>query len=70
MAKQANVWDVFARYGTLVSKDDYEQLLKITYWTAADIASSESFRKEQISPSFTVDSFGENESVLSEIESR
>lgn len=70
MAKQAGIWDVFARYGTQVSKDDYEQLLAITYWTAADVANSDSLSKQQVSPSFSIDSFHEIESVIREIESQ
>ena len=66
MAQQARVWDAFAAYGAEQDESQYHELVKITYWRAADIAEYERLRHGAVQPSFTVRTFSE---VLNVIES-
>jgi beta-phosphoglucomutase-like phosphatase (HAD superfamily) len=38
MAQQAGVTDVFARFGQVSDRLEYQQLLRVTHWTDEDVA--------------------------------
>ena len=38
MAKEAGIYSIWAKYGTTHSFEDYDRLVRITHWTAADVA--------------------------------
>lgn len=59
MAQRCGVYDVHAKYGQVVDPRNYEELLKITYWTQADVAAEQELRKTPVTPSFEIQSFPE-----------
>jgi phosphoglycolate phosphatase len=69
MAQATGVSDVFARYGNAMTSDHYKELLKITCWTAEDVAEYERLTAEVVKPTFVVDWFAELMGVLDQLES-
>lgn len=61
MAKRAGVYAIWAKYGTLVDKEQYEKLVRITHWTEADVQREIKLKEEAsaIQPDLIVDSFSE-----------
>jgi FMN phosphatase YigB (HAD superfamily) len=68
LAKRCRVWDVHAEYGTRIDPVLLNQLLKITYWTDSDVEEDRRLRREQIGPTFTIDSFRGLIRIIREIE--
>lgn len=68
MAQECGAWDVFAKYGTDFMREYYDELLKITYWTEADVSEHELISKEKVEPTFTIDRFPDLLRVISDIE--
>jgi phosphoglycolate phosphatase len=66
MAKAAGVTAVWARYGTRYDRDLWKILVRVTHWTAEDVAREEELKKhyERIEPDYTIDSFGELVDIL------
>jgi FMN phosphatase YigB (HAD superfamily) len=66
MAKVAGVTAIWARYGTLYDRNLWKILVRVTHWTAEDVAREEELKKyyAQIEPDFTIDSFGELVDIL------
>lgn len=60
MANRAGVTSVWARYGTKVDHDFWQQLVRVTHWTDADVQNEKRLRDEfkAIQPDVTIDSFG------------
>jgi phosphoglycolate phosphatase len=61
MAQAAGLHNAWARYGTNVDRDLWARLVRITHWTADDVAREDRIRIEvgEVSPESTVDSFAE-----------
>lgn len=61
MAKDAGVTAVWARYGTRHDPALWQILLRVTHWTAEDVAREEAIRDShpEIAPDYTIDAFGE-----------
>jgi phosphoglycolate phosphatase-like HAD superfamily hydrolase len=57
MAQDCGAWDVFAAYGARIDKLHYSELLKITYWTAEDVAKLERLRTDNLKPTFSIEKF-------------
>ncbi|MDQ1179199.1 HAD family hydrolase [Rhodococcus sp. SORGH_AS_0301] len=59
MAQSAGVLDVYARYGTVQHKSEYELLRRVTHWPDEDVAREKAVTaatKSQIKPTFTCES--------------
>lgn len=61
MAKQAGVHAAWARYGSTFSPDDWSKLVRVTHWTAEDVAREKWLKEEygDVRPDVEIDSFGE-----------
>lgn len=62
MAKKANVYGIWASYGSILDSGDYEKLVRITHWTDEDVERERNLRREaeNIQPDFiAAESFGE-----------
>jgi len=59
MAQQAGVFAIWAKYGASVSKADYEKLVRISHWSAADVEREQALRSmaESVNPDYIADSF-------------
>jgi phosphoglycolate phosphatase-like HAD superfamily hydrolase len=66
MAKAAGVTAIWARYGTRYDRKLWDVLVRVTHWTAQDVAREESLRKEfaGVEPDFTIESFAEVLDIL------
>ncbi len=69
LAQRCGVHDVLAQYGRQCEAGHYEELLKLTYLSSAEIA-EEKARRPGIIPSFEVGRFPELLSVVEELEHR
>lgn len=61
MAKAAGVTAVWAKYGTEYDKQLWNDLVRITHWTSADVAREEQLRRDakNILPDYVIRTFGE-----------
>lgn len=61
MAKSAGLMAVWARYGTRYDRRLWDILVRVTHWSAEDVAREEELRRryDRIEPDFTIDRFGE-----------
>ena len=64
MAQQANVDDVYARYGTThfsTNNNDYDLLRAVTHWTEADVEREKHIKetRHNVPPSHSIDRFDE-----------
>lgn len=59
MAQQAGVFAIWAKYGASVSKADYEKLVRISHWSAADVEREQALRSlaESVNPDYIANSF-------------
>jgi phosphoglycolate phosphatase-like HAD superfamily hydrolase len=66
MAKAAGVTSVWAQYGTRYDRKLWNVLVRVTHWTAQDVAREERLRREfsQVEPDFTIESFSEILEIL------
>jgi FMN phosphatase YigB (HAD superfamily) len=66
MAKAAGVTAIWARYGTRYDRKLWDVLVRVTHWTAQDVAREEGLRKELsgVEPDFTIESFAEVLEIL------
>ena len=57
MAKRAGVFAIWAKYGAEHGRGVYEQLVRISHWTAEDVDREISLKNEAkgISPDFTIE---------------
>jgi len=58
MAREANVFSIWAKYGAILHTNDYEKLVRITHWTQEDVEKERRLRKEaeDIQPDFIAES--------------
>lgn len=68
MAQRCVVYDVLAEYGSVYMQQNYEELLKITYWTQREIDEDARLRTCVSQPSFKVSSFSQIERVIEGLE--
>jgi len=68
LAQRSGVFDVLAKYGREFTVDNYNELLKITYWTDDRIKEEEALRALRIEPTFAIDRFSELIYVIQDIE--
>ncbi len=55
MAQEAGVADVFARYGVMQHREEYESLRRVSHWTDADIERERKLRALQdVRPAYTL----------------
>ncbi len=66
LAQACGVHDVLAQYGRKYDEHNYAELVKITYWTNAEIEEDKKLRTRTIQPTWTINNFNE---VLSIVES-
>jgi len=61
MAKTAGVTAIWAKYGTRYDANLWDSLVRVTHWTAEDVAREASLREnmETILPDYTIESFAE-----------
>lgn len=61
MAKAAGVTAVWARYGIRYERDLWDSLVRVTHWSAEDVARDEELRQRcsEIQPDYTIDSFAD-----------
>ncbi|MDP2698427.1 HAD family hydrolase [Thalassospira sp.] len=61
MAQRANVFAIWAKYGTQVPPEMYAKLVRISHWSKQDIAREMKLKEDakNISPDLTVNSFSE-----------
>jgi phosphoglycolate phosphatase len=64
MAQRCGVWDVHARYGQAIDPRNYEELLKITYWSDEDRDAECAVDTRAVNPTFTIDRFPDLLSVV------
>ena len=67
MAKNANVFSIWAKYGAIHHKEEYEKLVRITHWTQEEVEHEKRLKKEaeKMLPDFIAEhSFDEIISVL------
>lgn len=59
MAQQAGVFAIWAKYGASVSKADYEKLVRISHWSAADVEREQALKSlaEGVRPDYIANSF-------------
>lgn len=46
MAKKAEVFSIWAKYGAVLTTDDYEKLVRVTHWTEEDVENERRLKKE------------------------
>jgi FMN phosphatase YigB (HAD superfamily) len=59
MAQDAGVTDVFAEYGGVQHKDEYELLRRVSHWTDADVQREKQTSKRTVQPSHVISNFAE-----------
>lgn len=64
MAREAGVVDVWARYGESHAKEEYEQLRRVTHWTAEDVEREKALTRAHVSPSHVIDGFDQLQSLF------
>jgi phosphoglycolate phosphatase-like HAD superfamily hydrolase len=62
MAKRAGVAAVLARYGQTHDEDDWELLVRITHWTAADVAGERG--APPVEPDYEIDGFAALRAIM------
>ena len=67
MAKDANLYAIWAKYGANVSGEQYKQLVRVSHWTSAEVMEEARLRKkaERVRPDAVLNSFGELLQVVS-----
>lgn len=70
MAQECGLWDIYAEYGAAVDPVLYEELVKITYWTAEDVSEHERLSKLGIKPTLSIARFADLPRVIRSIEER
>lgn len=67
MAKSANVFSIWAKYGAILDSNNYDKLVRITHWTAEDVRNERALKEKakHVSPDFIAEiRFSEIENVL------
>lgn len=64
MAQDVGVNDVFAEYGVVHQKPEYDLLRKVSHWTDADVEREKAVSKREVTPSYTIQNFGEITSLF------
>ena len=59
LAQACGVHDVLAQYGRKYDEHNYAELVKITYWSNAEIEEDRKLRAQAIQPTWVVDTFNE-----------
>jgi phosphoglycolate phosphatase-like HAD superfamily hydrolase len=60
MAQQADVADVWAKYGYSPARPEYELLKRVTHWTAEDVAHEKALSSHDVKPTYVLErSFSE-----------
>jgi FMN phosphatase YigB (HAD superfamily) len=59
MAQDAGVTDVFAEYGGVQHKEEYELLRRVSHWTDADVQREKETSKRTVKPSYLISGFSE-----------
>lgn len=54
MAQKAGVTDVHAKYGTAHTRDEYQLLIDVTFWTDEDVAREKALKEHDVKPTFTL----------------
>ena len=55
MAQEAGITDVYAKYGTAHTREEYELLRAVTHWTAEQVEREKAASSRMIQPSFTLE---------------
>ncbi len=55
MAKDANIDDVFAKYGRAQDTDAYELLKEVTHWSGKDVEREKKIGEREVTPTITLD---------------
>lgn len=64
MAQQAGVTDVWARYGESHGKHEYEQLRRVTFWTAEDVERERALTAKDVRPTHIINRFRDLHSLF------
>ena len=59
MAQDAGVADVYAEYGAVQHKEEYELLRKVSHWTDDDVKREQATSRRTVKPSHTISNFSE-----------
>ena len=59
MAQDAGITDVFAEYGGVQHKDEYELLQRVSHWTDEDVQREKDTSKRHVNPTHTISHFSE-----------
>lgn len=61
MAQQAGVFAIWAKYGASVCKADYDKLVRISHWSAADVEREQALKSmaEDVRPDYVANSFSD-----------
>jgi phosphoglycolate phosphatase len=68
MAQMCGVHDVLAAYGHIYSANNYAELVKITYWTNADVEEDRKLRTQIVQPTWTVNDFAEIPGIVERLD--
>ena len=66
MAQAALVTDVFAAYGGVQHKEEYELLRKVSHWTDEDVEREKQASKMAVSPNRSIECFAEIAEIIGE----
>ena len=59
MAQQAGVHDVYAEYGVVQHKKEYELLRRVSHWTDEDVQREKQVSKAHVEPTISIECFSE-----------
>jgi FMN phosphatase YigB (HAD superfamily) len=59
MARAVGVIDVWAKYGESHRREGYDLLRRVSHWTLADVEREKNLKKEDVQPSYSIESFDE-----------
>jgi FMN phosphatase YigB (HAD superfamily) len=55
MAQQANIRDVWAKYGTAQNRPEYKLLREVTHWSAEQVEYEKKLTEQHVRPTFTLE---------------
>ena len=64
MAQDAHVLDVFAEYGGVQHREEYELLRLVSHWTDADVQRERQISAREVVPSYSIVRFNDVLGIL------